>query len=73
MSAVKTVNKARPRCFSEMYDLTETEMAENCVLGGCRGFNDCKKFSPSPVETIPASLMIPAEPAVDLEYGLVRW
>jgi len=72
MRTIKTL-RARPRCFAKMYDLTETEMAERCVLGGCRSFGDCMRRSPSPIEVVPASVLMPAEPAADHEYGLVKW
>lgn len=70
MRAIKTL-RARPSCFAKMYELTETEMAEKCL--GCRSFGDCVKQSPSPIEAVPASFLMPAEPAADPEYGFVKW
>jgi len=70
MRTIKTL-RARPRCFAKIYDLTEAEMAANCL--GCRSFGDCIKWSRSPVENTPPSLVIPMEAAADHEYGRVRW
>jgi len=55
-----------------MYELSEAEMCERCVLGGCRHFNACEKASPSQVEAVPVSVLIPMEPARDVEYT-GRW
>ena len=59
----------QPSCFGSMYERGEEYMAEKCL--GCGAFNDCKKISAG-VETVKASVMIPAEPARDHEYA-VRW
>lgn len=61
--------KKHPTCFGSMYEHGEEYMASNCM--GCRAFNKCKDEGYG-VETIKASLLVPAEPARDVEYA-VRW
>jgi len=66
-SIIKPVN--RPGCFGSMYERGEEYMASHCM--GCRAFNECSGIGGG-VETIKASILVPAEPARDIEYA-VRW
>jgi len=69
--AVKVGYKARPGCFGTMYKLSESEICDRCVLGGCRHFNDCEKWSASRKATNNGPA-IPMEIATDHEYR-IRW
>ena len=60
-----------PSCFGKMYELSEEEMCQRCVLDGCKEFKQCEKRSRSN-RTYVKGPDIPMEPTTIKEITS-RW